>query len=167
MSREPGKSAAVTPVPALAPSPPCEARMDLPAGLHDRYLFRDEAAELVGYKDKAGAVVIPPVLHDGYAFTPGGLAAVIDGKTPFVFIDTTGKVVFKAFAYDNGPDYYQEGFARIVGPDGKIGFIGETSGRLEIPATLDKATPFCHGKAHVLVGGQEYDIDPRGQRIRP
>jgi len=110
--------------------------------------------------------VIPATFPDGYPFTPGGVAAVIDGKTPFVYIDVNGKVVAKGFAYDNGPDYYHEGFARIVGPDGKIGYLGETSGRIEIPPTFDKAMPFCNGKASVEVAGEEFEVDPRGARIR-
>jgi len=160
-----GSGSAAPTVAALPPMPPCEPRMEWPEGSHDRYLFRDEAADRVGYKTKAGAVAIAATYHDGYPFTPGGVAAVIDGKTPFVFIDVDGKVIGKAFAFDNGPDYYQEGFSRIVGPDGKIGFISETTGKIEIPTTFDRATNFCEGKAEVEVAGQRYSIDKHGTRL--
>jgi len=153
------------PIAALPPMPPCEPRMDMPEGLHDRYAFTDEATEKSGFKNKAGTVIIPATFHAVYPFTPGGVAAAIDGTTPFVFIDTSGKVLGKAFAFDNGPDYYQEGFARIHGPDGKIGFISETTGKIEIATQFDKATNFCDGKAQVSVGGDKYSIDTTGKRL--
>ena len=152
---------------ALPPSEPCEPRTGgYPEGLHDRVQFQDPATEKVGFKTKAGAVVIPAQYEMSYGFTPGGVAAVIDGTTPFVHIDPAGKVVAKAYAFDNGPDYYQEGFARIVGADGKIGFLGETSGKVEIPPQYDDAAPFCNGKAQVRIGAEAFEIDARGQRVK-
>jgi len=139
--------------------------MDLPDGLHDRYMFRDEAIEKQGFKTKAGKVVIPARYIDVYPFTPGGLAAVTDGVTPFAFIDIDGNVFAKAYAFDNGPDYYQEGYARVVAPDGRIGYVSETSGRIEIAATYAKASPFCDGKAEVEVDGQRFQIDRLGNRL--
>ncbi len=152
-------------VPALQPGPACEARMDTPDGLHDRFMFTDEATEKAGYKDKAGTLVIPAIYHAVYPFSPGGVAAVIDGTTPFVFIDVTGKLIAKAYAFDNGPDYYQEGFARVVGTDGRIGYISETTGKISIAAQFETAMPFCEGKAEVKAGGQTYSIDTLGKRV--
>ena len=128
-------------------------------------MFQDAATEMSGFKTKSGKVVIPALYGYVYPFTPGGVAAVVDRKTPFVFIDVDGNVIAKAFAYDNGPDYYQEGFARVVGADGKLGFISETSGKIEILPQFDHAAPFCEGKAEVEVGGQTFGIDKRGQRV--
>jgi hypothetical protein len=139
--------------------------MEIPDGLHDRYAFTDGPEEKYGFKTKAGQVVIAAQYHHAYPFTPGGVASVIDGKTPFVFIDTSGKVIGKAHEYDNGPDYYQEGFARIVGPDGKIGYISESTGRIEIAMQFDQASSFCEGKAEVEVGGEKYSIDKTGKRL--
>lgn len=153
------------PVASLPPMPPCEPRMDIPEGLHDRYAFVDEATEKSGFKNKAGTIIVPATFHAVYPFTPGGVAAVIDGTTPFLFIDTNGKTIGKAYAFDNGPDYYQEGFARIHGPDGKIGFISETTGKIEIAAQFDKASNFCDGKADVSVGTEKYSIDKTGKRL--
>jgi hypothetical protein len=152
-------------VAALPPMPPCEARTAIPDGFHDRYMFRDEATEKQGFKDASGKVVIPARFIDVYPFTPGGLAAVTDGTTPFAFIDVSGKVFAKAYAFDNGPDYYQEGFARVVAPDGRVGYVSETSGRIEIAAKYTKAHPFCDGKAEVELDGQRFQIDRLGNRL--
>lgn len=149
----------------LPPLPPCEPRMELPAGLHDRYHFIDETTEKQGFKNKAGQVVIPARYIEAYPFTPGGLAAVVDGETPFLFIDTAGNTFAKAYAFDNGPDYYQEGYARVVAPDGRVGYVSETSGRIEIAAKYTKTTPFCDGVAEVELDGQTFKIDRRGARL--
>ena len=73
----------------------------------------------------------------------------------------SGKVLAKAFGFDNGPDYFQEGYARIVGPTGKVGFIDER-GHIAITPQFDAASSFCHGKAEVTVGGKTSKIDPSG-----
>ena len=135
----------------------CEADPDPAAGNHDRYLFQDPTTELFGFKTQAGDVVIPPTLHHASEFGPGGVSSVIDTVTPFVFIDVSGKVIAKAYASDNGPDYFQEGFARIVGLDGKIGFIDDR-GQIAIAPTFDDASPFCHGEAEVTTGGKSSTV---------
>ena len=82
-------------------------------GNHDRFAFQG-ADELYGYKNGKGQVVIAPRLRYAYEFKPGGIAAAVDNDASFVFIDTSGKVIARAYAFDNGPDYFQEGLARIV-----------------------------------------------------
>lgn len=164
-------SSTTTPPPApavavqLPPSPACEPRDGFPEGLHDRAQFQDPATEKVGFKDQAGTVVIPATYVATYNFSPRGLAAAIDGTTPFVFIDPRGAVVAKAYAYDNGPDYYQEGFARFVGANGKIGYFSEAAATLDIAPQFDDAAPFCNGKAQVRIGSDAFEIDTKGARV--
>jgi hypothetical protein len=160
-----GKPAAKVPANGSAspePAMPTECTSSVEsakAGNHDRFAF--EAPDgTYGYKNAKGLVVIAPRLRYAYEFKPGGIAAAVDNDASFVFIDTTGKVIARAFAYDNGPDYFQEGYARIV-DGGKVGFIDE-HGRIAIAPRFDEADSFCHGKASVHEGGKELWIDKQG-----
>lgn len=140
---------------------------DSKPGNHDRFAF--EAADgRYGYKDSKGNVVITPTLRFGYEFKPTGIAAVVDGNAQFAFIDASGKQIARAFAYDNGPDYFQEGFARIVDDKKLIGFMsdrGVTPARLA--PRFDKADSFCGGKAKVMERGTVFFIDRTGERTDP
>ncbi len=140
---------------------------DSKPGNHDRYAF-EGADGRYGYKDRNGNVVITPTLRFGYEFKPGGIAAVVDANAEFAFIDTSGKRIARAYAFDNGPDYFQEGFARIVDEKKRIGFISD---RGVIPARLaprfDKAESFCGGKAKVMERGNVYFVDRTGAQTEP
>lgn len=104
---------------------------------------------LYGYKAPDGKVVVPARFQQAYAFNAQGLAgAVLDNA--FVFIGRDGKVLAKAFPYDNGPDYFQEGRARIL-EGGKFGFI-DKRGQIVIAPQFDFASPFCRGRAAVCSG---------------
>src|SRR5262245_16769521 len=131
------------------------------AGNHDRFAFQDPDG-LYGYKNGKGQVVIAPRLRYAYEFKPGGIAAAVDNDASFVFIDTTGKVVARAFAFDNGPDYFQEGQARIVDAGGKVGFIDE-NGHITVAPRYEAADSFCHGKAAVREAGKQLWIDKHGE----
>jgi hypothetical protein len=137
---------------------------DHPPGNHDRFKFEDPATGLFGFKNAAGVVVIQPTYHAVYEFGPGGVSAAIDGKTPFVYLAPSGAVLAKAYAFDNGPDYFQEGMARIVDPAGKIGFI-DNRGTIVIPPRFDEASGFCHGRAEVVEAGVTHVIDRTGARL--
>lgn len=144
----------------------CESSVeDSKPGNHDRFVFESPDGKY-GYKDGKGNVVIAPTLNFAYEFKPGGIAAVVDANAQFAFIDPSGKRIARAYAFDNGPDYFQEGFARIVGDNKMIGFISD---RGVIPAALtprfDRAESFCHGKAEVMVNGQTFKIDRTGKRV--
>jgi hypothetical protein len=127
-----------------------EMAMDHPPGAHDRYRF--EAADgRHGFRDKSGKVVIPPRFRFAYEFSPEGVAAVVEDKR-FAFIDTKGRVIAEAYGYDNGPDYFVEGRARIV-RHGKIGFI-DRAGKIAIEPRWEYAAPFCEGRSAVCQGCQ-------------
>lgn len=73
-----------------------------------------------GFIDKTGKTVIAPQFdYVSHSFKEG--TAIVVKNRQYVFIDKTGKVVLKP-AY---PTFYsfQEGAARIIGKDGKWGFI--------------------------------------------
>jgi hypothetical protein len=137
---------------------------DHAAGNHDRYKYEDPATGLTGFKNSAGVVVIKPTYRFAYEFGPGGVAAAVDGTTPFVFIAPSGAVLARAYAFDNGPDYFQEGMARIVDAAGKIGFIDD-HGTIAIPPRFDQAEGFCHGRADVVEAGTPFVIDRSGKHL--
>jgi len=128
----------------------CEPEMAMghPPGAHDRYRF--EAADgRHGFRDKSGKVVIPPRFRFAYEFSPEGVAPVVEDKR-FAFIDTKGHVIAEAYGYDNGPDYFVEGRARIV-RGGKVGYI-DRAGKIAIEPRWEYAAPFCEGRAAVCQG---------------
>jgi hypothetical protein len=157
-----------------APQLVTDARMDCigrvedsPPGNHDRFRFEDDDGTY-GFKNRRGVVVIAPTFRFAYEFKPGGIAAIVDADATFAFIDPSGKVLARAFAFDNGPDYFQEGFARIVDGAGKIGFISD---RGVIVAGLrprfTRAESFCNGMAQVVENGQEVFVDRTGAVVDP
>jgi hypothetical protein len=138
-------------------------------GNHDRFAFQDPASKKYGFRDKAGKVAIAATFLHAYEFSPHGVAGVVvDGKqgSPFQFIDPTGKVLARAFAFDNGPDYWQEGMARIVDDAKRVGFIDER-GTIAIAPKFISAAAFCHGKAEVELDGETFFIDKRGNKTTP
>ncbi len=136
------------------------------AGHHDRYLFHDETTELSGYKNKAGEIVIAARFREAYPFGPRGLASVNDQKVSFGYIDPSGKMIARAHPMDNGPDFFQDKLARIIGKGGKVGYIDD-SGKIVIPAKFDSAMPFCDGKAVVKLRGKQLTIDKTGATVVP
>lgn len=168
-----GGAAAPRPAPTLPPPTPagasCDAQLeDAAPGNHDRFSFEEGGLE--GFKDGAGKVVIAPRFAHVYEFGAGGIAAVIEGPAGvdapvrLGFIATDGRWLARAYAYDNGPDYFQEGLARIVDDNGKVGFIAH-DGTIVIAPTFDGAGSFCHGVTTVHVGGEAWDIDRSGAAV--
>lgn len=149
----------------------CEPRASgFDPGNHDRFSFEDPATNQYGFKDGKGTVVIPAIYPSVYEFSPDGLAGVVSPKagapTPFLFIDPSGKARSRAYAFDNGPDYFQEGYARIVDDNKRVGYIDER-GAIAIAPKFTNATAFCHGKAHVEIGLDRYWIDRQGNQTKP
>jgi hypothetical protein len=137
-------------------------------GNHDRYMFEDPATGKYGFKNKAGTVVLPAIYPSVYEFSPFGVAGVVVEGTggPFQFIDPTGKTLARAYAFDNGPDYFQEGYARIIDDAKRVGYIDER-GRVVIAPRYLSAAPFCRGKAEVEIDGGTHYIDKQGNKTTP
>lgn len=136
------------------------------AGNHDRFSFEDPRTHKYGFKDGEGTIVIPAIFPHVYEFSPNGVAGVVDGESPFLFIDPAGKSLARAYALDNGPDYFQEGLARIVDDANKVGFITE-AGQIAVPPKFTGAAPFCHGKAEVEIDEDTFYIDRQGNKTTP
>lgn len=139
-------------------------------GHHDRFSFEDPKTTKWGFKNKAGKIVIPAQFEHVYEFSAQGIAGVVapnqDGVSPFVFIDPSGKPIARVYPFDNGPDYFQEGLARIVDDHKRVGFIDER-GTIVIPPKFVMAAPFCHGKAEVEIDDGSYFIDRKGNKTTP
>ena len=168
-------TAARTPLPLVPATPDgeaCGAQVEeAPPGNRDRYAYEtDDGA--YGYKNFAGELVIPARFAYAYEFGKDGPAAAVerpttpDGKPRFVFIDPSGAVLAQAYAFDNGPDYFQEGLARIVDASGKVGFI-DRGGAIVIAPQFADAAGFCHGQAMVHDGKEQWTIDRRGAAVGP
>ena len=118
---------------------------------HDDYLvsFTDESTDQYGYRDPKGATVIPPGKYTMcFTDTFRTYAVVLKPNTGFVAIDRQENVLYEVFPFDNGPDYVEEGFFRII-ENNKIGFADARTGKVVIPPQFDCAFPFENGTARV------------------
>lgn len=124
----------------------------------------------MGFVDRQGAVVIPPMYHCDVNWrdqqfaeriTPVSTAAPSGEKEKFGFIDITGKTVVD-FQYDWAEQFF-DGLA-MVSKDGKYGYVN-TAGEVVIPLQYDGADHFSEGLAAVEVNGRWGFIDTRGQMV--
>ena len=131
----------------------------------EKYVINDETIEMNHIKSPIGEVKNSPALPSG---------AVYNRK---------GEFLYSAQWYDNGMDYWEEGFRRYV-ENNKIGFVNR-SGEKVLTAKWDFVTSFHygyatvyegnlyrkyhHGGEHWGIGGDtvRYLINQRGERIYP
>ena len=129
------------------------------------HYFRED--DRVGLKDEAGRVLVPARYPDiGWAVydeDPQG------GEIEFItsihqshaaddapawaagdIYDRAGHYLYSPISFDNGMDYWEEGYRRFI-EDGKVGFV-DGDGRKVIPAQYAAADPFSHGYATVYTG---------------
>ncbi len=97
----------------------------------------------VGYKDAKGNLLFK-IRGIGRGFSEYGYAYV-DGN----FVNTKGRVILKAFIFDNGPDDVKEGLLRFQENE-KIGFANQCMEKI-IEAKYDSAWPFYYGLAKVCI----------------
>lgn len=116
-----------------------------------------EQAGTWGYKNTSGQVLIKPHFTMAKAFSPEGIAAVVD-ETGWAYINEKGETVIRPFVIDNGPDYFKDGLARFR-IDNKFGFFDRT-GKIIIGAQFDFAFPFHEGLAAICAGCKE---EPEGE----
>lgn len=105
--------------------------------------------DLYGYKNHRGKIVIKPRFIYADFFYPEGSAPVIDSKGSG-YIDLKGRLRFRAYPFDNGPDPFFEGFARYI-EKGKLGFIDRRL-KSRIPAQFGDAFPFRNGWTSYCIG---------------
>ena len=108
--------------------------------------FEDPKTKLMGYKNRKGTIVIPPQYSATFgAFNIFGTALVRVPNVPhalsFYSIDKKGRLLFRYYSFDNGPDTYCAGFSRYVSKNGKMGFVN-VKGKIAIPAVFDFAESF-------------------------
>ena len=129
------------------------------------HYFRED--DRVGLKDEAGRVLVPARYPDigwtVYDEDPQG------GEIEFItsihqpraaddapawaagdIYDRAGHYLYSPISFDNGMDYWEEGYRRFI-EDGKVGFV-DGNGRKAIPAQYAAADPFSHGYATVYTG---------------
>lgn len=102
-----------------------------------------------GFKDEKGTVMIKTQFIIAHNFLSTGIVAVVD-SIGWAYINTEGNVVIRPFIYDNGPDYFSEGFARFTSDD-KFGFFDET-GQIIIEPQFDFVFPFSEGLSAICMG---------------
>ena len=129
------------------------------------HYFRED--DRVGLKDETGRVLVPARYPDigwtVYDEDPQG------GEIEFItsihqphaaddapawaagdIYDRAGHYLYSPISFDNGMDYWEEGYRRFI-EDGKVGFV-DGDGRKVIPAQYAAADPFSHGYATVYTG---------------
>lgn len=157
----PDSSASTPPTEHVAPrtigpvDTDCEPDSGEPVAGTNRVAFEKDG--LWGFVDDAGNVVIAPQYFVAMPFSAEGVAGVIAPEGVF-FIDRQGRRLATAMMFDNGPDYFVQGFARII-EGGKTGFL-DRHGKVVIPPRFDAAGSFCEGLAPVCMGCREV---PRGE----
>ena len=112
----------------------------------------EDAEGNYGYKNAAGEVVIPAKY--GLAGEFQDRVAGVCGEDGCAFIDWTGATLATPFLFDNGPDEFVDGRARIVegsAETAKFGFIADT-GEIVVAPTYSFARAFSGGFAAVCDG---------------
>jgi len=130
------------------------------------------------HRGQDGKLRVEPVVLDLLAQRGVDLAAVAFDDV-LHYLNADG-VAVPVLPFDNGADYFVEGFARTL-QGGKVGFIDEHL-RVVIPPKWDFAFPFENGTAVVcngckfrpigdehqeVVGGRWGAIDTRGEVVVP
>ncbi|UKB82225.1 WG repeat-containing protein [Chryseobacterium sp. MEBOG06] len=156
------------------------------------YYFKSKDS-LVGVKNKDGKIIVPAqfkvfsYLKDGDPVDgetihfDGTKAGEEHEKYAWGYIyDRKGNYLYQPFMYDNGADYFSEGFRRLV-KNGKIGFA-DRNGKTVIQPEHDFAVPFNYGYAafcdgcdwektddehKAVVGGNWGIMNTQGKIVQP
>ena len=113
-------------------------------------LVRRPADDACAYVAAGGDTVIPFGRYPRCATERfDRLALVAKPGVGWVGINRQEQVLFKAFIFDNGPDYPAEGVLRIVGPTGLLGYADTATGRVVLAPRYEAAFPFDSGRARV------------------
>jgi hypothetical protein len=123
-----------------------------------KLFYGNKEKNIIGYKNAQGKIVIPAkyiLYSEGEInWNECQYLYLIDTtkhatlNTDFLKVfNSKGKLLYNAYWFDNGADYFQEGIRRYV-ENGKIGFVN-ILGLKEINAQWDDATNFYNGLAKV------------------
>ncbi|OWY22002.1 WG repeat-containing protein [Sphingobacteriales bacterium UPWRP_1] len=112
------------------------------------YLAKNDSANTVAYLNAKGDTMIAAGKYTtAFTDTFRSFAIVYQPERGFLGINKKGQTLFEVLAYDNGPDYPQNGLFRIT-RNGKIGYAN-LRGKEVIPPQFDCAYPFENGRAKV------------------
>lgn len=104
--------------------------------------------DLYGYVNSKGDTIIPFGKYSVcYTDTFKKFAIVEKAKFGIVVINRSEKVLFNVFVFDNGPDYFSDGYFRIV-KNGKMGYA-DSNFSVKIQPKYGCAFPFEKGIAKV------------------
>lgn len=149
---------------------------------HKGYLYKvtDATGNREGYVNASHDTVIPLGKYQlCYTHTFKKLAFVVKNNR-MVAIDRDEQVLFEPFPFDNGPDYANDEYYRILGDNKKIGYA-DTLGNIKIKPQFGCAFPFENGRAKVsnncktVAVDQEHSvwesnqwfyIDKQGRRVK-
>ncbi len=113
--------------------------------------FYDEARNAAGFINSTGDTVIPPGKYSySYTDTFRTYAIVLYPGKGWVGIDRQENILYSIYNFDNGPDYVNDGYFRIVAGN-KIGFANAATGLIAIQPIYGCAWPFENGVAKVSV----------------
>ena len=126
--------------------------------------FEDTQTNKYGFKNKAGVVIIPAQYDWVFAYPEeGNTPAFFPSKKPYVagyaavmkdgkvyLINRRGETLLQVYFFDNGPDYFEEDFARFV-EGGKMGFFNRHGNKV-VAAQWDFVREFKNGYAAVNNG---------------
>jgi hypothetical protein len=122
------------------------------------YLFQDSTSLLFRFKNKAGDVVIKPQFSHALELQHCHLLFGVN-DSGWIAINTKGEFLFKAYPFDNGPDYFSNGLIRVI-QDNKIGYANKR-GEIVIPPRYAYAESFNNGSAKVSQVERQANHDPQ------
>ena len=125
--------------------------------LHSQTIYKIEKNNLYGYEDNSNNKIVNCKYLFVFTDTINYIGFVVNKKKNIVCINNKGEELFLVYKYDNGPDYPQEGYFRIISKKGLIGFA-DTLGNITIRPKYKFAYPFKKGKAKVTDRGQNKEV---------
>jgi hypothetical protein len=143
-------------------------------------LVHDTTENSYSYINNKHQVIIPPGKYShSFTDTFRNYAIVAKSNKGIIGIDRDEHVLYNVFIYDNGPDYFADGYFRIV-EGNKIGYA-DSNGKVAIKPQFECAFPFENGRAKVStnckivkddpehsswVSSQWFYIDKAGNRVK-
>lgn len=123
--------------------------------------FKDNASELIGFKDRDGNLKIEPK-YTGLTIAKkfDKIIAVtehVNGTYENFYLTKSGKIVGKdnLYIFDNSPDCENEGFIRFKDKaTGNVGMFNE-NGEIQIPAEYNDMTKVVNGLVVALKGAKK------------
>ncbi len=109
-------------------------------------------------KNSDGTYIIKGSVWRKIDFDKKNLAAGSISKDGCYWLNKKG-ILRKTHCFDNGADYFQEGFARYIGEDGRFGFMNEKL-EIKIKPQYTFAFPFQDGIAKVCQNCRIVKSDP-------